>query len=113
MSVDPEADTGPVRPSNPHFSMAAVQGDSFAYLLVRRTPDGAGVEYGVHAFGAHRKGLAEEVCGLLAAWDRLHRGGDGPQITAYPASTPDEDLEGDAVIDKEHVRIALAWPKGA
>ncbi|MFW5421058.1 methyltransferase, FxLD system [Nocardiopsis sp. CNT-189] len=113
MSVDPEADTGPVRPSNPYFSMAAVQGDSFAYLLVRRTPDGEDVEYGVHAFGARGAELADEVCGLLAAWDRLHRGGPGPQITAYPASTPDEELEGDTVIDKEHVRITLAWPKGA
>ncbi|MDA2810873.1 methyltransferase, FxLD system [Nocardiopsis sp. RSe5-2] len=113
MTTDSEADTGAVQPTNPYFSMAAVRGDSFAYLITRPAPGDEAdehVEYGVHAFGPHRTELADEVTALVTVWDRLHRGGPDPQVTAYPAATPDEELEGQAVIDKRHVRVTLTWP---
>lgn len=113
MTTDPEADTGAVRPTTPYFSMAAVQGDSFAYLVTRPAQDEEHVEYGVHAFGPHRPELADTLTRLATAWDRMHRGGPEPQIAAYPATTPDEDLEGQALIDKRHVRITLTWPPAA
>lgn len=113
MTTDAEADTGAVQPTNPYFSMAAVQGDSFAYLITRPAQAEEQVEYGVHAFGPHRTELTDEVTALVTVWDRLHRGGPEPQVAAYPAATPDEELEGQAVIDKRHVRVTLTWPPAA
>ncbi|MGW1764488.1 methyltransferase, FxLD system [Streptomyces sp. NPDC002073] len=109
MTVDPELDSGIVAPSNKSFSMAAVDGTDFAYLVTRRTPEKR-FEYGVHAFGPTAPAFAETVAGHLRDWARLHRGGPGPVIRVYPAHTPDAQVPGDRVIDKVHCRVSLSWP---
>ncbi|MBQ0983725.1 methyltransferase, FxLD system [Streptomyces sp. F63] len=110
MAVDPDLDTGVVKPNNPAFSMAAVDGPNFAYLLVRRTPDDKNVEYGIHAFGPDRDKLAEQIRDLLRTWAKQHRGGPGPRLTVHPADTPDDRIPGDRIFNKKHSRISISWP---
>ncbi|MET9797783.1 methyltransferase, FxLD system [Nocardiopsis alba] len=113
MTVDADKDTGPVAPTNPGFSMAAVNvgdgGHEFAYLVTRRTEAG-GFEYGVHAFGPQGEAFAEVVVERLRAWDRDHRGGPEPRIELFPITTPVRDLPGQAVITKKHRHITFSWP---
>lgn len=110
MSVDPDLNSGLVAPSNRYFSLAAVDGPNFAYLMTRRTPDDKHAEYGVHAFGPDGRAFAETVAAQVRTWAKERRGGPGPQIRVYPAGTPDDHLEGDRIIDKIHSRITFSWP---
>ncbi|WP_133740382.1 methyltransferase, FxLD system [Actinorugispora endophytica] len=110
MAVDPDLDTGPVTPANKWFSLATVDGDGFAYVTTRRTPDDASVEFGVHALGPGGPALAEAVAGQVRAWDRERRGGPGPRVSVHPAHTPDDRLPGGRVVDKKHSRVVLSWP---
>ncbi|MEU1666142.1 methyltransferase, FxLD system [Streptomyces sparsogenes] len=109
MSVDLDSKTAVVEPSNKGFSMAAVRGPNFAYVLVRRTPDDKNVEYGVHAYGPDGVSFAEEIADCIRAWGKEHRGGPGPRMVIYPAGTPDDQIPGDRVIDKKHSRISVSW----
>ncbi|MFH8698822.1 methyltransferase, FxLD system [Streptomyces chartreusis] len=110
MAVDEDLDTGVVAPSNPRFALAAVEDDTFAYLVTRRTEDSKHVEYGVHALGANAKQLADKIADVLRDWEAHRRGGPSPVIRVYPASTPDDQIRADRVIDKVHTRISLSWP---
>lgn len=110
MAVDEDLDTGLVAPVNKRFTLAAVEDDSFAYLVHRRTEDNKHVEYGVHALGPHAAQLADKVAEVLRDWEANRRGGSSPIIRVYPASTPDDQIQADRVIDKVHSRISLSWP---
>lgn len=110
MAVGEDLDTGVVAPTNKRFALAAVEDDSFAYLVTRRTDDNKHVEYGVHALGPHAGQLADKIAGVLRDWDTSHRGGPGPVIRVHPAGTPDDQITADRVIDKVHSRISLSWP---
>lgn len=109
MAVDPDLDTGTVAPSNPGFSLAAVDAANFAYLLTERTADERSVEYGVHAFGPQAVSFAATVAGHVRTWAETYRGGPGPRIAVYPAGTPDDRIPGERIIDKTHSRISLSW----
>ncbi|MFW6639918.1 methyltransferase, FxLD system [Nocardiopsis algeriensis] len=110
MAVDQDLDTGLVMPNNPRFSMAAVEGGNFAYLITRRTPEND-VEYGVHAFGPESEVFAATVAEHVQAWAREQRGGPGPDIDAYPVDTPDGQLPSRHVITKRYSRITFSWPE--
>nr|WSZ99257.1 methyltransferase, FxLD system [Streptomyces sp. NBC_00857] len=110
MAVDEDLDTGTVAPSNKRYALAAVEEDSFAYLVTRRTEDNKHVEHGVHALGPHAQQLADKIAEALRDWEANRRGGPSPVIRVYPASTPDDQIAGDRVIDKVHSRISLSWP---
>lgn len=110
MAVDPDLDSGLVAPTNKRFALAAIEYDSFAYLVTRRTEDNKHVEYGVHALGPHAKQLADKVTDVLRGWASTRRGGPSPVIRVYPASSPDDRIQADRVIDKVHSRISLSWP---
>ncbi|GHJ36983.1 methyltransferase, FxLD system [Streptomyces sp. TS71-3] len=110
MAVDDDLDTGLVAPTNKRFALAAVEDDSFAYLVTRRTEDNKHVEYGVHALGPNAKQLADTIADVLRDWQTNHRGGPSPVIRVYPAGTPDDQITADRVIDKVHSRISLSWP---
>jgi protein-L-isoaspartate(D-aspartate) O-methyltransferase len=110
MAVDKDLDTGLVAPVNKRFALAAVEDDSFAYLVTRRTEDNKHVEYGVHALGPQAKQLADKIADVLRDWKANRRGGPSPVIRVYPAGTPDEQIPADRVIDKVHSRISLSWP---
>ncbi|MGG2459337.1 methyltransferase, FxLD system [Streptomyces sp. RGM 3693] len=110
MALDKELDSGVVTPTNPGFSLATVDKDSFAYVVYRRTEDGEASEFGVHALGTHAQQLADEVAEQLRTWESSRRGGPSPVIRVYPAGTSDDQVRGDRVIDKVHCRISLSWP---
>ncbi|WGD39718.1 methyltransferase, FxLD system [Streptomyces cathayae] len=109
MAVDEDLDTGIVTPNRKGFSLAAAEDDSFAYLVHHPFGD-KDVEYGVHALGNHAQQLAKKIAKSLRDWEAHRRGGPVPVIRVYPAGTPDEQIEGDRVIDKVHTRISLSWP---
>ncbi|MGW0992475.1 methyltransferase, FxLD system [Streptomyces sp. NPDC002523] len=110
MAVDEDLDTGLVAPVNKRFSLAAVEDDTFAYLVTRRTEDNKHIEYGVHALGPNAKQFADKVADMLRDWEANRRGGPSPVIRVYPADTPDDQIPADRVIDKVHTRISLSWP---
>ncbi|GAA2476995.1 hypothetical protein GCM10010406_11510 [Streptomyces thermolineatus] len=110
MAVDEDLDTGLVAPVNKRFALAAVEDDTFAYLVTRRTEDNKHIEYGVHALGPNAKQFAEKIAEVLRGWEAHRRGGPSPVIRVYPAGTPDDQIPADRVIDKVHSRISLSWP---
>lgn len=109
MAVDMDLDTGLVAPSNSGFSLAAVDGSNFAYILTRRMDDETVVEFGVHSFGPDADAFAATMAGHVRTWAEEFRGGSGPQITVYPTGTPGDRIAGERIIDKKHTRISLSW----
>ncbi|MEU6997313.1 methyltransferase, FxLD system [Nonomuraea sp. NPDC046570] len=112
LAVDPLLDSGVVSPANRQACAAVVDVGAFAYLTVRRV-SGRGrsrYEFGVYAHGRDADGLADRMAEQIGHWDRRHRSGPGPRITAYPAGTPDERLPGGQVVDKRHTRLVITWP---
>ncbi|MFE9241883.1 methyltransferase, FxLD system [Streptomyces sp. NPDC007007] len=110
MAVDEDLDTGLVAPVNRRFALAAVEDDTFAYLVTRRTEDNKHIEYGVHALGPNAEQFADQVADVLRDWEASRRGGPSPVIRVYPANTPDDQIPADRVIDKVHSRVSLSWP---
>ncbi|MGC0374736.1 methyltransferase, FxLD system [Streptomyces sp. SAI-229] len=110
MAVDEDLDTGLVAPVNKRFSLAAVEDDTFAYLVTRRTEDDKHIEYGVHALGPNAEQFADKVADVLRDWEANRRGGPSPVIRVYPADTPDDQIPADRVIEKVHSRVSLSWP---
>ncbi len=110
MAVDEDLDTGLVTPVNKRFALAAVEDDTFAYLVTRRTDDNKHIEYGVHTLGPNAKQFADQVADVLRDWEASRRGGPSPVIRVYPANTSDDQVPADRVIDKVHSRISLSWP---
>ncbi|MFJ8405384.1 methyltransferase, FxLD system [Streptomyces microflavus] len=110
MAVDEGLDTGLVAPVNKRFALAAVEDDTFAYLVTRRTEDNKHIEYGVHALGPNAKQFADQVADVLRDWEASRRGGPSPVIRVYPANTSDDRIPADRVIDKVHSRVSLSWP---
>ncbi len=110
MAVDEDLDTGLVAPVNRRFALAAVEDDTFAYLVTRRTEDNKHIEYGVHALGPNAEQFADQVADVLRDWEASRRGGPSPVIRVYPANTSDDQIPADRVIDKVHSRVSLSWP---
>lgn len=110
MAVDEGLDTGLVAPTNRRFALAAVEDDTFAYLVTRRTEDKTHVEYGVHALGPNAERFTDKFADVLRDWKAHRRGGPSPLIRVHPADTPDDRITADRVIDKVHSRISLSWP---
>ncbi|MCX4659134.1 methyltransferase, FxLD system [Streptomyces uncialis] len=103
----------------PHFgwgSMAALDGDSLAYLTIREGEDDKGRfwEIGVIGHGSHAAELADHVAGEIRDWDegwgntaaaptfRMAVGDARDQLTA-----PDPRF----VIDKTFSRLVIDWPR--
>ncbi|MFE9377136.1 methyltransferase, FxLD system [Streptomyces sp. NPDC006855] len=110
MAVDEDLDTGLVTPVNKRFALAAVEDDTFAYLVTRRTEDNKHIEYGVHALGPNAKQFAGQVADVLRDWEASRRGGPSPVIRVYPVNTSDDQIPAGRVIDKVHSRVSLSWP---
>lgn len=109
MSIDPELATGAIGPTNLGFSMVAIDGPNFGYIVVRRNPEKKNAEFGFHAFGPDGADFAERTADIVRTWSKEHRGTPGPRIAVYPAGTPDDRITGDRVIDKKHSRISISW----
>lgn len=112
MAVTDDLDTGIVAPVNKAFSMAAVDRNSFGYVTWRRLDiaEGRRLEFGVHALGPQAAELAETIADHIRVWDGEQRAAAGPVFTVCPVGTPDDQLSGERVVNKEHSRITISWP---
>ncbi|MFC7646734.1 hypothetical protein ACFQX6_43895 [Streptosporangium lutulentum] len=102
----------------PHFgwgSMAALDGDSLAYLTVREGEDTVSRfwEIGVIGHGPSAATLAEQVAAAIQEWDRDY-GNDAPAPGFRMATAANRDLLKAAdprfVIDKSNSRLVIDWP---
>jgi protein-L-isoaspartate(D-aspartate) O-methyltransferase len=103
----------------PHFgwgSMAALDGDSLAYLTVREGEDDKGRfwEIGVIGHGSGATELAELVTTEIGKWDRGW-GNNAPEPGFRMAVGDARDqltaTESRFVIDKTYSRLAVDWPR--
>ncbi|MET8160343.1 methyltransferase, FxLD system [Sphaerisporangium sp. NPDC005289] len=102
----------------PHFgwgSMAALDGDSLAYLTVREGEDSDGRfwEIGVIGHGPRAASLAEHVVTEVQEWNRDY-GNDAPAPGFRMATAANRDLLKAAdprfIIDKPNSRLVIDWP---
>lgn len=95
------------------FPFGVVRGDSFAYLAVRPALDGAGVEFGARAYGAHGQAAATAMVEQIQAWDRQARD-VAPAFAYWPTSSDRTRIdEGVAVLEKAHGLVTISWPQAA
>ncbi|MGW0891095.1 methyltransferase, FxLD system [Saccharopolyspora sp. NPDC002578] len=101
----------------PHFawgSMAALDGDSLAYLTIREgdDEDGRYWEPGVIGHGPRANELADQVATEFATWAR-ERGNDAPEPGFRMTTADHRDLleatDPRFVIDKPHSRLVVDW----
>lgn len=96
------------------FPFGVVRGDSFAYLSVRPALDGAGIEFGARAYGAHGEVAASAMVDQIQAWDRQARGVAEPTFGYWPAGAEHPRFdEGTAVLEKTHGLVTISWPQAA
>lgn len=95
---------------------AAITADgSLAYLTHIQTHDAPEpadrrYEFYIHAYGPAGPSLAERFAACVQEWDRHVRDNGYPQLTVYPADTPDRDLPAGHVLDKVASRLVFQWP---
>ncbi|MGH3930884.1 MAG: hypothetical protein ACRDTF_13005, partial [Pseudonocardiaceae bacterium] len=109
-AAEPTAiESGLCTPAFPHRSPAIIDGDSLSYLTLRG-PDPEATErrweLGAIGHGPTAAQLAERLCEQIRAWDRDRTA--QPIITAYPTSTPPQDLTAKVVINKRFVRLVVS-----
>ncbi|GAB3474578.1 methyltransferase, FxLD system [Amycolatopsis cihanbeyliensis] len=104
------ADTPPeiCAPISPLRAPALVDGTSLAYLTLRRQGSGPSRwELGAIGHGPAATELATHLCDELRAWS-IDRDRRKPNLTAYPADTPEHELTG-TIIDKTHSKLVLTY----
>jgi protein-L-isoaspartate(D-aspartate) O-methyltransferase len=113
-------ESGLVRPQFNWGAMCAVDGDSLAYLTLRRTgEDGADRpesdddparrwEVGVIGHGPQGAELAAAVAALIGEWDH-ERLRDARAVLRFAQGDGRERLTGRCVVDKKATRIAVDW----
>jgi protein-L-isoaspartate(D-aspartate) O-methyltransferase len=111
ISAEQEAvDTGLCTPAIRFRSPALVEHDSLAYFALRRqTVDGgsARFELGAIGHGLARQRLVDRISDQIRAWDADR--GALPVITAYPAGTPDDQINTGHTIDKHDSRLVISF----
>jgi len=100
------------QPVQAYRTPALVEGDSLAYLTMRRqeTDGGARWELGAIGHGSLAYALAEHFCGELRAWS-VERDAQIPSVTIYPADVPVEATGACAVIRKTHSTLVLSYER--
>ncbi|MFI6396199.1 methyltransferase, FxLD system [Nonomuraea sp. NPDC050540] len=102
----------------PHFawgSMAALDGDTLAYLTIREDEDAAGRfwQIGVIGHGPHAAALAEQVATAIEEWERDY-GNHAPAPGFRMATGDSRDLlkaaDSRFIIDKPASRLVIDWP---
>lgn len=109
LAVDEGTDLAAERKS--WFPFGVVRGDSFAYLAVRPALEGAGIEFGARAYGAHGEAAATAMVEQIQAWDRQARSGPAPTFAYWPTGTDRPQIsEGTAMLEKTHGLVTISWP---
>jgi protein-L-isoaspartate(D-aspartate) O-methyltransferase len=115
LTVDEGTDLATERKS--WFPFGVVRGDSFAYLAVRPALEGAGVEFGARAYGAHGQTAAEAMVEQIQAWDHHTRRCDGdvePLFAYWPTDAQRPEFGRDtAVLAKTHGVVTISWSQTA
>jgi protein-L-isoaspartate(D-aspartate) O-methyltransferase len=110
IAVEPAAvDSGLCTPAIPSRSPAIVEGDSLAYFTFRRLDQEAAErrsELGAVGHGPAGKQLAQRLRDQIRVWGDTRA--TVPVITAYPAGTPLNELDGSHLIEKRFSRLAVA-----
>jgi protein-L-isoaspartate(D-aspartate) O-methyltransferase len=98
------------RSTVPVGGSALADGDSLALLTYRRpdNQDRKRTELGAIGFGPSGTALAQVITSHIHAWNTARD--LMPQLTAYPAGTPDHLLPEGAVIVKHHTRLVITYP---
>lgn len=108
LAVDEGTDLAAERKS--WFPFGVVRGDSFAYLAVRPALEGAGIEFGARAYGAHGEAAATAMVEQIQAWDRQARSGPAPTFAYWPTGTDHTQIiEGTATLEKTHGSVTISW----
>lgn len=98
--------TGLCTPAIPSRSPALADGDSLAYLRLRRASDrDSAWELGAIGHGAAGADLAHRICRQIHAWD--HDRTAVPTITAHPADSPHPPT--DPAIHKPHTILTVTF----
>lgn len=111
-AAEPQAvEAGLCKPAFPVRTLGLAEAESLAYMTIRRLdPDSDGNprhELGAIGHGPSGQELAVRFCGHIRSWD-VDRGAR-PQITIYPAGTPDSALAGGHRIEKSESRLVLGY----
>lgn len=93
------------------FPVGAVRGDSFAYLAARPALEGAGIEFGARAYGAHGGPAATDMVEQIQAWHGRARNGPAPTFAYWPTGADLTQISEDsAVLERTHGLITISWP---
>jgi protein-L-isoaspartate(D-aspartate) O-methyltransferase len=99
-------EAGLCTPAIPSRSPALAEGDSLAYLTVRRIEGAESrFELGAIGHGPHGQNLAEQLCDEIETWDQDPTA--KPAIRAFPAGTVNSALSSGLVIDKADCRLVV------
>ncbi|MFE6303493.1 methyltransferase, FxLD system [Nocardiopsis sp. NPDC057823] len=92
-------------------ALVDTDGVSFAYRILRRLTGQERWEFGAVGHGPRAIQVAQRLTDLISRWDGDHRGGPGPHIELFPASTPAADLPPGRVLTKRHTHTVLSWDR--
>ncbi|MBP2353316.1 hypothetical protein JOF29_004426 [Kribbella aluminosa] len=111
-AAEPQAvEAGLCKPAFPVRTPGLAEAESLAYMTIRRLePDSDGNprhELGAVGHGPTGQELADRFCNHIRRWDEDR--GARPQITMYPAGTPDSALAGGHRIEKSESRLVLGY----
>jgi protein-L-isoaspartate(D-aspartate) O-methyltransferase len=97
---------GTCTPAIPIRSPAVVEGDTLAYLGLRRRDEAGRWELGAIGHGPAAPDLADRMCEQIRAWgcDRSSQ----PVISAYRADVPDDRVLSAYAIPKRHTRLVVS-----
>lgn len=102
----PAVDSGLCTPAIPPRSPALAEGDSLAYLAIRRVEEGKPkFELGAIGHGENGVNLARQLCDEIECWDQDRTA--QPVIRAHRAGTSNSALALGTVIDKAESRLVI------
>src|SRR5207237_1420614 len=84
-------------------------GATLAYRGHRIPAGRAGLEYVAYAHGSGADDLGGQMVEQIRAWDQA--GQPTPVLHVFPAGTLDAELPEGRVLDEQHSRLVLTWPK--
>ena len=109
LTVDREKTAGLLDPQDRFFCPTLLNGDSFAYLTLRRQ-NAETLEFGGHGYGPAADTLVAELIDLLTVWDEQHRVSSGPRITVHPTGGRVPDSGGlRLLVPRRHTTTAITW----
>jgi len=92
------------------FPYGLAQGDSFACMTIRPTPDDSGVEFGASGYGPRAVDVAHAFIAQLHAWNIHARDRDEPTFAFWPSGNSPAPSGHAATLAKRHGTVTISWP---